>query len=319
MEVWKFIQKKLAAGKPVMLMYVLQSEGSSPGRMGFKMAVACDDEFCGTIGGGIMEFKLVEKAKAMLQQNKKKVLLQHQYHDKEKIKDQSGMICSGSQLNVFIPISINQKNTIEQIISSAKKYIQLSPLGLQLSNESTQGFQYVSETEWFYTEPINTQPVIHIIGGGHVGLALSELMKYLGFYIKLYDDRQDLNTITANSFADEIKRVQYENMGSFFEECNNDYVVIMTVGYRTDKIVLKQLIQHSFFYVGLLGSDNKINMLMEEMRLEGYSSQQLKNIHTPIGINIFSKTPKEIAVSIAAEIISVKNRDLPSGRKTPNY
>ncbi|MBS1752635.1 MAG: XdhC family protein [Ferruginibacter sp.] len=315
MEVWKFIQKKLAAGKPVMLMYVLQSEGSSPGRMGFKMAVACDDEFCGTIGGGIMEFKLVEKAKAMLQQNKKKVLLQHQYHDKEKIKDQSGMICSGSQLNVFIPISINQKNTIEQIISSAKKYIQLSPLGLQLSNESTQGFQYVSETEWFYTEPINTQPVIHIIGGGHVGLALSELMKYLGFYIKLYDDRQDLNTITANSFADEIKRVQYENMGSFFEECNNDYVVIMTVGYRTDKIVLKQLIQHSFFYVGLLGSDNKINMLMEEMRLEGYSSQQLKNIHTPIGINIFSKTPKEIAVSIAAEIISVKNRDLPSGRK----
>lgn len=315
MEVWKFIQKKLAAGKPVMLMYVLQSEGSSPGRMGFKMAVASDDEFCGTIGGGIMEFKLVEKAKAMLQQNKKKVLLQHQYHDKEKIKDQSGMICSGSQLNVFIPISINQKNTIEQIISSAKKYIQLSPLGLQLSNESTQGFQYVSETEWFYTEPINTQPVIHIIGGGHVGLALSELMKYLGFYIKLYDDRQDLNTITANSFADEIKRVQYENMGSFFEECNNDYVVIMTVGYRTDKIVLKQLIQHSFFYVGLLGSDNKINMLMEEMRLEGYSSQQLKNIHTPIGINIFSKTPKEIAVSIAAEIISVKNRDLPSGRK----
>lgn len=315
MEVWKFIQKKLAAGKPVMLMYVVQSEGSSPGRMGFKMAVASDDEFCGTIGGGIMEFKLVEKAKAMLQQNKKKVLLQHQYHDKEKIKDQSGMICSGSQLNVFIPISINQKNTIEQIISSAKKYIQLSPLGLQLSNESTQGFQYVSETEWFYTEPINTQPVIHIIGGGHVGLALSELMKYLGFYIKLYDDRQDLNTITANSFADEIKRVQYENMGSFFEECNNDYVVIMTVGYRTDKIVLKQLVQHSFFYVGLLGSDNKINMLMEEMRLEGYSSQQLKNIHTPIGINIFSKTPKEIAVSIAAEIISVKNRDLPSGRK----
>lgn len=315
MEVWKFIQKKLTAGKPVILMYVLQSEGSSPGRKGFKMAVASDDEFCGTIGGGIMEYKLVEKAKVMLRQNEKKISLQHQYHDKEKIKNQSGMICSGSQLNVFIPLSITQKNSIEQIISLSKKFIQLSPLGLQVSNESTPGLQYVSETEWLYSEAVNTQPVIHIIGGGHVGLALSELMKYLGFYIKLYDDRQDLNTITANSFADEIIQVQYENIASFFEQCDNDYVVIMTVGYRTDKIVLKQLVQHSFFYIGLLGSDNKINMLLDEMRLEGYTLQQLKNIHTPIGINIFSKTPKEIAVSIAAEIINVKNRDLPSGRK----
>lgn len=315
MEVWKFIQKKLAAGKPVILMYVLQSEGSSPGRKGFKMAVANDDEFCGSIGGGIMEYKLVEKAKVMLRQNEKKVLLQHQYHDKDKIKDQSGMICSGSQLIVFMPLSIVEKDIIEQIISSTKKNIQLSPLGLQLSNESIPGLQYVSETEWLYTEAINTQPVIHIIGGGHVGLALSELMKYLGFYIKIYDDRQDLNTITANSFADEIKQVQYENIGNLFEQCNNDYVVIMTVGYRNDKIVLKQLVQHSFFYLGLLGSDNKINMLLDEMRLEGYTLQQLKNIHTPIGINIFSKTPKEIAVSIAAEIIREKNKLLPTGRK----
>lgn len=315
MEVWKFIQKKLTAGKPVILMYVLQSEGSSPGRKGFKMAVASDDEFCGSIGGGIMEYKLVEKAKVMLRQNEKKISLQHQYHDKEKIKNQSGMICSGSQLNVFIPLSIAEKDIIEQIISSTKKNIQLSPLGLQLSNESTPGLQYVSETEWLYSEAISTQPVIHIIGGGHVGLALSELMKYLGFYIKLYDDRQDLNTITANSFADEIKQVQYENIGKLFEQCDNDYVVIMTVGYRTDKIVLKQLVQHSFFYIGLLGSDNKINMLLEEMRLEGYTLQQLKNIHTPIGINIFSKTPKEIAVSIAAEIIREKNKLLPTGRK----
>ena len=63
MQVWEFIKDKLNASIEVMLLYVLGSEGSSPGRQGFKMAVAADGTFNGTIGGGIMEHKLVEKAR----------------------------------------------------------------------------------------------------------------------------------------------------------------------------------------------------------------------------------------------------------------
>ena len=315
MEVWKFIQEKLGAGKNIMLLYVLQSEGSSPGRQGFKMAVATDDEFCSTIGGGIMEHKLVEKAKMFLQQNETAVSLQHQYHDKEKSKDQSGMICSGSQLNAFIPLLGSDKQTIEQIIASSEKSIQISPKGIQLTDEAANGLQYKTETDWLYTEAINQQPVIHIIGGGHVGLALSELMKYLGFYIKLYDDRKELNTIAANSFAHEKLIVNYESISNHFMNTENDFVVIMTVGYRTDKIVLKQLIDKSFFYIGLMGSDHKIKTLLQEMVQDRFTNEALQKIHTPIGINIFSKTTKEIAVSIAAEIIREKNKDLPTGRK----
>ena len=315
MEVWKFIQEKSASGKNVILLFVLKSEGSSPGRQGFKMAVASDGEFSGTIGGGIMEHKLVEKAKTLLQQNDTSVSLQHQYHDKEKTKDQSGMICSGSQLNAFIPLSASDKETIELIISSAQKFIQLSQNGLELIGEATAGLRYNTDEDWLYTEDINKQSVIHIIGGGHVGLALSQLMNYLGFYIKLYDDRPELNTIAANSFADEIHIVDYESIASEFNQAENDYLVIMTVGYRTDKTVLKQLISKPFFYIGLLGSDNKIDILLNEMRAENISQQLLKKIHSPIGINILSKTTKEIAVSIAAEIISEKNKGLPTGRK----
>lgn len=314
LEVWKFIQQKLVTGKNVMLLYVLQSEGSSPGRQGFCMAVSSDNDFYGTIGGGIMEHKLVEKAKMLLQQNETAVSLQHQYHDKEKTKDQSGMICSGSQLNAFVPLSVSDIETIKKIITSANKVIQLSPKGLQLSDGPATGLQYKTDTDWMYNEAINQQPVIHIIGGGHVGLALSELMKYLGFYIKLYDDRPELNTIAANSFADEKHLVDYESIGSHFDQTENDYVVIMTIGYRTDKSVLKQLINKPFYYLGLLGSDHKIKALWEELEAEGHSTKSLRNIYTPIGINIFSKTTREIAVSIAAEIIREKNRYLPTGR-----
>lgn len=315
MEVWKFILAKLTAEISIIVIYVLNSEGSSPGRQGFKIAVAADGEICGTIGGGIMEYKLVEKAKTKLQKSDSSVLLQNQFHDKEKIKDQSGMICSGSQLNAFFSLSVNNIKMVEDLITGKKKAIKLSPKGIELTDETSFGLQYKSDTEWIYTEAIHRQPVIHIIGGGHVGLALSELMNYLGFYIKLYDDRQELNTITDNSFAHEKHLVDYDTINTYFNNTQNDFVVIMTVGYRTDKIVLKQLLKNKFYYLGLLGSEKKIETLLDEFDREGVPPQLLKLVHTPIGINIFSKTAKEIAVSIAAEIIMEKNKNLSTGRK----
>ncbi len=321
MNVWQFILDKLSGAQNVMLLYVLESEGSSPGRQDFKMAVAANGTFFGTIGGGIMEHKLVEKAKSMLLQNERSVLLMRQHHDKEHTNNQSGMICSGSQLNAFIPLTIADKLTIEKIIAACsvlrteKKSIQLSPNGLQVIDAHATGLHYKTDEDWHYTEAINQQPVIHIIGGGHVGLALSELMNFLDFYIKLYDDRPELNTIAANSFAHEKHIVNYDSITSHFIDVENDYAVIMTIGYRTDKTVLKQLLNKPFFYLGLLGSDHKIKMLLRELEAEGFSSQSLKNIHTPIGINIFSKTANEIAVSIASEIIREKNKEMPTGRE----
>jgi len=314
MELWEFIRDKLSSGQQLVLLYVLESEGSSPGRKGFKMAVAEDQTFSGTIGGGIMEHKLVEKAKTMLQLNERDVLLMRQHHDKEHTKDRSGMICSGSQLNAFIPLSSSDKQTIGEIINAKHNTIRLSERGIAITDLPASGLQYQTDAEWIYTEPVSQQPIIHIIGGGHVGLALSELMNYLGFYIKLYDDRPELNTIAANTFADEKHIVSYDAIADYFEQAENDYVVIMTIGYRTDKTVLKQLIGRPFFYLGLMGSDNKIKILLDELEQEGFSRDTLKNIHTPIGLNILSKTTKEIAVSIAAEIIWEKNKDLPTGR-----
>ena len=204
---WKFIADKLAAAQAVTLLYVLDSEGSSPGRSGFKMAVAADGTICGTIGGGIMEHKLVEKAKAMLQNNEMEVLLMRQYHDKQHTTDQSGMICLGNQLNAFIPITQADAKIIETILEEGPYTIQLSPKGLSI-HESTpadknHNLQFKSNEDWLYNEKINQRPVIHIIGGGHVSLALSELMCFLGFYSKVYDDRPELNTILQNFFANE--------------------------------------------------------------------------------------------------------------------
>ena len=300
---------------------MLQSEGSSPGRQGFNMAVAADGSFEGTIGGGIMEYKLVEKAKAMLARGVSETSLMWQHHDK-KSSEQSGMICSGSQLNAFIPLTTQQLPIIEAMTNSERdgtnQIIQLSPAGISVMSEINTtllpSLKYQSSIDWLYQELVNNQPVIHIIGGGHVGLALSEMMQFLGFYVIIYDDRADLTTLDDNIFANEKRLVTYSAISELFSNHPNDYVAIMTVGYRTDKLVLQQLLDKNFFYLGLMGSQNKIKTLFTELEAEGFSAESLNKVFTPIGINIYSKTTREIAVSIAAEIIREKNKDLPTGR-----
>jgi xanthine dehydrogenase accessory factor len=319
MLVWKFIQEKLNNNLKVILLWVLESNGSSPGRRGFKLAVSEDDEFIGTIGGGIMEHKLVEKGKSLLAVNSSEILLQNQYHDKLKGKDQSGMICSGSQLIAFVTIQKSELPVIDNILQepSREKIIVLSKNGITTKKkfrEEKPGLGYKNDEDWQYIELVDQRPVIHIIGGGHVGLALSELMHYLDFYIKIYDNRPQLNTLQQNKFAHEKHVVDYESIGEVIEANEEEYVAIMTFGYRDDKIVFKQLINKTFFYLGMLGSESKIKILYKELEDEGFLTEIKQHFHIPIGINIFSKTTKEIAVSVAAEIIKEKNKHLPTGR-----
>ncbi len=291
-----------------MLLFVVESIGSSPGRKGFKMAVADDDNFCGTIGGGIMEFKLVEKAKSLLQQSSNKIFLQEQFHDKEQSKNQSGMICSGSQTIAFVPLSQKEICSIASINQQKHTTITIGTNGIFCNDEAANGFIFLDEKHWNFSELIQQQPILHIIGGGHCSLALSELMTFLNFYIHVYDDRENLSTISENKFAHEIHPVNYHSISSSLNASEHDYVVIMTVGYRTDKIVLQQLIHQQFKYLGVLGSSKKMQTLFNELIDEGIDENRIGKIFSPIGLHINSKNTKEIAVSIAAEIIAIKNK-----------
>ena len=103
MKHWQFIQQKLAQDQSVYLLTVIQHKGSSPGRQGFKMAVADDHEIFGSVGGGIMEYNLVELCKEFLQNHDPKPFIKRQIH-KGTIVDGSGMICSGEQTVIFYPL-----------------------------------------------------------------------------------------------------------------------------------------------------------------------------------------------------------------------
>ncbi len=139
-------------------------------------------------------------------------------------------------------------------------------------------------------------------------MALSELMSKMDFQITVFDDRPNLNTLEKNKFAHGVEIIEsYEQIGELIHSNKNTYVVVMTLGYKFDEIVIRQLFDKKFKYFGALGSKAKMKTLIRKLEKEGFDKTRLAKIHTPIGLPINSHTPEEIAVSIAAEIIAVKN------------
>jgi len=134
-------------------------------------------------------------------------------------------------------------------------------------------------------------------------------MDLLGFHVTVYDDRKGLHTWHANTYAQEKHFVDYAQMSALVPSDPELYVVIASVGYRTDDLILRQLIRNHYKYLGLLGSKEKVRVMFEAMRKDGFTDEELTQVHAPIGLPIHSRTPEEIAVSIAAEIIEVKNAD----------
>jgi len=314
LEIWQFAAERLKRNESVILLVVAESSGSSPGRQGYKMAVA-EDEIIGSIGGGLMEINLVESARRLLRNEEKNNFIKQQVHRK-KSPDTSGMICSGGQAIIFFKLSQNNLPTIRKVIRALKKHLpavlQISNLKFQIAEDLSNNFDFQFEqtdaSAFLFQEKLGFKNRLFIIGGGHCALALSDLMSKMDFYITLFDDRPNLNTLEKNKFVHAKQIVEsYVQIDEFIPSGANHYVVVMTLGYKTDEIVIRRLLDKKFKYFGVLGSRAKMATLLKELKKEDFPEEKLSQIHTPIGLPINSRTPEEIAVSIAAEIIAVKN------------
>jgi|CXWL01.1.fsa_nt_gi xanthine dehydrogenase accessory factor len=325
LQLWQFIASRLNEGESVMLLVVAESSGSSPGRAGYKMAVAANGELSGSIGGGVMEVNLVKQSRAFLSETGatangfRRSTLIEQVHQKN-APNSSGMICSGRQTVILKPLSAGDAVTVNKIVQSMEKHrtiaVKISNLRFQIVAATRGASRYfVSKTgegDFVYQETLGPGNKLTIIGGGHCALALSELMSRLDFHIRIFDDRPDLNTIAKNEFADEVTIIDsYEKIGEYVRSDEAPYVVVMTLGYASDAVAIRQLVDQEFKYFGVLGSKAKMATLMRELSAEGLDKERLSRICTPIGLPINSRTPEEIAISIGAEIVAVKNRSEP--------
>jgi xanthine dehydrogenase accessory factor len=196
-------------------------------------------------------------------------------------------------------------------------WLRLSPRGLAFSEGgaasgvAVNDYYFVrrSEEDWEYMERTGYKDRLFIIGAGHCGLAFSRIMRTMDFYITVFDHRPGLETLVRNEYVHEKVLVgDYEELAKWIgADAVHHYVVIMTQGYRTDDRAVRTLLPMDFRYLGLLGSKAKIAKMMTDYRAEGVDEERLRRVRAPAGFTIHSQTPEEIAISIAGEIIGVKN------------
>src|SRR5206468_10989768 len=123
----------------------------------------------------------------------------------------------------------------------------LTPNGISFEEKiPDKNFEYhfKSENDWSYKEKTGYKNQLTIIGGGHCALAFSKLMSQMDFYIRVYDERENLKTMVENETAHEKHFIDdYAELDSLIPAGNNHYVVIMTFGYRTDDIALRAILK----------------------------------------------------------------------------
>lgn len=158
-----------------------------------------------------------------------------------------------------------------------------------------------------YIEPILIAPRLYIFGAGHVGKALAEFASKLGFRITLVDHREGIfntpefvpYTCIQGDYLEKLELLPYDL---------NTYCVITTPKHSFDEEIAIALSTKESAYTGMIGSTRKVTLFRERC-LSGniLTNNQLDKIDMPIGIKFAAETPEEIAVSIVAKLIDVRN------------
>jgi xanthine dehydrogenase accessory factor len=204
------------------------------------------------------------------------------------------------------------------IIEEAKKCITSGKIMRVSHNlfdlEETDTGMLCGGTMEFFIEPLVLAPRLYIFGGGHVAQTLAKLAYEVGFDYVLIDDREEFANKERFPEATEIMVNEAGKQAANMEFEESDFVAIVTRGHKHDYETLKGVIRKNVRYLGLIGSNVKRNQLFKKLMEEGITDEQLARVHSPIGLDIEAETPQEIAVSIVAELIKIKNTNSKQGR-----
>ena len=324
-ELLKQTLARLSLGQRVVWCVILSAEGSTPRGPGAKMSVFEDGTSFGTVGGGAVEYQVIELAKAL---GDRAFVRSFDLHSGG--SEATGMICGGRVEIGFLPFPSQAAAPIAEML---KTLCEPGDHWLRINIEADGGFGYglipdldahsdpctqrpaatpILERKsggWIFTEPVAREYRVYIFGGGHVSAALAPVLLPLGFPVTVFDSRPEL-AVAERFPGAEVILGDFNDFSDKLTLSARDYAVVMTPGHEMDLEVLRQVLKTPATYVGCIGSRKKTAYVNQKLREEGFSEADLARIHAPIGLPIQARTPEEIAISIAAEMILHRAKDL---------
>ncbi len=164
-----------------------------------------------------------------------------------------------------------------------------------------------------FVEPFSSRPGLVVVGAGHVGQAVALLGHWLGFAVTVLDNRPDFVTTERFPEADRLICEDFTIGLRSLSVSPSTYVVLVTRGHDWDEACLRAALDTPAAYIGMIGSRRRVGLVLDRLRGEGRTDDEMGRVHSPIGLDIGAETVEEIAMSIMAEVIAVRRRQSAPG------
>lgn len=320
---WTELAGRLAGGERVFLALVAENTRHSPGTVGARMLVAETGETAGTVGGGVMERDLVERARRSLDDDERLAEVRTLHHRRSPGEGEpSGMICAGRQTNLgYLCRPELEGETVARVAAlvaaGRSGTLRIDPGGMSVVEEPpdlsrpqrrlTRGGERDGD-RWRYEEELVNRRRLAILGGGHCSLALARVMGRLGYDVFAFETRKKEPEAELREHARALEIVDdFGDAGGRIAWPELTWVVVMTSDFPSDVRALAGVVGRPFPFIGVMGSPAKLQEIFRRLKAEGFSAGELARVRSPVGLPIPSHTPEEIAISVAAQILQERD------------
>ncbi|MFN2104868.1 MAG: XdhC family protein [Candidatus Promineifilaceae bacterium] len=314
---------------------VLKTWGSAPRRPGAKMAIDSQGRLTGSVSGGCVEGAVIEVARESLETGEARKL---HFGVVDETAWSVGLACGGS-IDIFVEnLDLNTFEQVKRLIDEEREGKILTVISgprqivgqkIVVDNEGVRIGEMASELEQrmvelastamqtqvmdldeetrVFVEYIRPLPTLIAVGGGEIAIALTRMANLLGYRTVVIDPRKIFASDAR--FPHVNKLIQKWPRSAFAEvELTPDTAVaLLTHDPKIDDPSLGILLDRELFYIGALGSRKTHAKRLERLARKGFAANETSRIHAPIGLDIGAASPAEIAISIMAEIVSVRN------------
>lgn len=283
------------------------------------MLVGAEGRLVGSVGGGCVEAEVIGAALAV-QRRRAPTLMTH--HLNADLAGDLGLSCGGT-VDIFVEPLIAEESYVRVLDSAASADSGLVRTATQWGGaapvKTFQPLTAVARTAAaatltrdgrFVEERLLPAPRVFVFGAGHVGAAIARAAAAAGLRVVVIDDRADYADPARFADAVDVLVAGVEDALLRYPLTEADAVVIATRGHRNDALILERVATSPAGYVGLLGSRRKKIVVTRGLKAAGVPAKSLQRVRVPVGLAIGAVTPEEIAVSVVAELIAWRRREL---------
>ena len=340
-ELFMLIRELLQKKEPLVLAAITGSSGSTPRETGSLMLVGKAGRLWGSVGGGKSEYLAIEEAVSLIQKRGLSSFTQKYILHSNEAAD-IGAVCGG-EISVFFRLLDADEPELLKVIEKGITFfaerraawflmevsdvvasnalgfageegilacIGTGPQGLHDLLKSGAVYLEDDNGKFWLSVPTVSEGLVYIFGGGHIAQELVPLLSHLDFRCVVFDDREEFLRKDLFPQAEKLLPGDFEHIDKNLTLTERDYAVIITRGHIWDLEAWAFALNSPATYIGVIGSTAKHEFVKAKLLERGFALSAINDprVHAPIGMKIKSKTPAEIAVSIAGELILTRAR-----------